>query len=73
MVNQIIETAITAEALAVTYLTALIEHAGKTGVSKFVDVLKATNAAEYDHYKALIGHGLALQIRSWPITSGWCT
>ncbi len=51
--TQIIDTAITAEALAVTYLTGLIEHAQATGVSKFTDVLKAANAAEYDHYKAL--------------------
>jgi len=56
-VSQIIDTAVTAEALAVTYLTGLIEHASATGVSKFVDVLKAANAAEYDHYKALIGLG----------------
>lgn len=49
----IVNTAITAEALAVTYLTGLIQNAGKTGVSKFTHVLKAANAAEYDHYKAL--------------------
>jgi ferritin-like metal-binding protein YciE len=52
-VATIIDTAITAEALAVTYLTGLIENASATGVSKFVDVLKAANASEYDHYKAL--------------------
>jgi len=52
-ITQIIDTAITAEALAVTYLTGLIENASKTGVGKFVEVLKAANAAEYDHYKAL--------------------
>jgi hypothetical protein len=52
-VTQIIDTAITAEALAVTYLTGLIQNASATGVSKFTDVLKAANAAEYDHYKAL--------------------
>lgn len=52
-VSQIVNTAITAEALAVTYLTGLIEHASKTSVSKFAHVLKAANAAEYDHYKAL--------------------
>ena len=56
-VSQIVDTAVTAEALAVTYLTGLIEHASQTGVSKFVDVLKAANAAEYDHYKALISLG----------------
>lgn len=52
-VSQIVNRAITAEALAVTYLTGLIENASKTGVSKFVPVLKAANAAEYDHYKVL--------------------
>ncbi len=56
-ITQIIDTAITAEALAVTYLTGLIEHANATGVTKFVDVLKAANAAEYDHYKTLKGLG----------------
>lgn len=56
-VSQIVDTAVTAEALAVTYLTGLIEHASATGVSKFVDVLKAANAAEYDHYKALVSLG----------------
>jgi hypothetical protein len=56
-VAQIINTAVTAEALAVTYLTGLIQDASKTGVSKFVDVLKAANAAEYDHYKALMSLG----------------
>lgn len=49
----VINTAVTAEALAVTYLTGLVENASATGVTKFVDVLKAANAAEYDHYKAL--------------------
>lgn len=52
-VGTLIDTAITAEALAVTYLTGLIENASKTGVTKFVPILKAVNASEYDHYKAL--------------------
>ncbi|MGH2856042.1 MAG: ferritin-like domain-containing protein [Solirubrobacteraceae bacterium] len=52
-VGALIDTAVTAEALAVTYLTGLIENASKTGVTKFVPILKAINAAEYDHYKAL--------------------
>jgi hypothetical protein len=52
-VTTLIDTAVTAEALAVTYLTGLIENASATGVSKFVPILKAVNAAEYDHYKAL--------------------
>ncbi|HLI58533.1 MAG TPA: ferritin-like domain-containing protein [Solirubrobacteraceae bacterium] len=52
-VTTIIDTAVTAEALAVTYLTGLITHASKTGVTKLVPVLKAVNSSEYDHYKAL--------------------
>lgn len=51
--SAILNAAVTAEALAVTYLTGLIENAKATGVTKFVDVLKAANAAEYDHYRAL--------------------
>lgn len=51
--KKLLDTAITAEALAVTYLTGLIKNASATGVTKFVDVLKAANASEYDHYKAL--------------------
>lgn len=46
--------AVTAEALAVTYLTGLIENAGKIGIpANLIPVLKAANAAEFDHYKAL--------------------
>ncbi len=50
----IINDAVTAEALAVTYLTGLIENANKIGIpSNLVPVLKAANAAELDHYKTL--------------------
>lgn len=49
----VLNTAITAEALAVTYVTGLIQNASKTGVGTFVGDLKAVNAAEYDHYQAL--------------------
>jgi hypothetical protein len=52
-ISDIINAAVTAEALAVTYLTGLIENAKATGVTAFVDVLKAANASELDHYKAL--------------------
>jgi hypothetical protein len=45
--------AATAEALAVTYISGLVQNADTTGVTKFVPVLKAVNASEYDHYKAL--------------------
>jgi hypothetical protein len=65
-VTTIINTAITAEALAVTYLTGLIQNASATGVTKFLDVLKAANAAEYDHYKALKSLGAKpLTTRFW--------
>lgn len=65
-VKTLIDTAITAEALAVTYLSGLIQHAGATGVTKFADVLKAANAAEYDHYKALKSLGAKpLTTRFW--------
>lgn len=56
-VKTIIDTAATAEALAVTYLTAVIKGASGTPVDKFVEVLKAANAEEYDHYKALTSLG----------------
>jgi hypothetical protein len=57
-INQIVTDAVTAEALAVTYLTGLVENAGKIGIPKdLVPVLKAANAAEYDHYKTLRGLG----------------
>jgi hypothetical protein len=52
-IKKIIDTAITAEALAVTYLSAVIKGAAGTPVAQFTEVLKAANAAEYDHYKAL--------------------
>lgn len=56
-VQTLIDTAVTAEALAVTYLTGLIQNPSQTGVAKFVDILKAVNASEYDHYKALTSLG----------------
>ena len=50
----VINTAITAEALAVTYLSGVITNlASKQPVKRFVPVLKAANASEFDHYKAL--------------------
>ncbi len=50
----IVNDAVTAEALAVTYLSGLIENASKIGIpASLVPVLKAANAAEFDHYKAL--------------------
>lgn len=52
-ITTVINAAVTAEALAVTYLTGLIENARATGVTQFVEVLKAANASEYEHYKTL--------------------
>jgi hypothetical protein len=52
-ITEIINAAVTAEALAVTYLSGLVANAKATGVDKFVTVLKAANESEYDHYKAL--------------------
>lgn len=53
-IGEIVDAAVTAEALAVTYLTGLVENATKIGIpSTLVPVLKAANAAEYDHYKIL--------------------
>ncbi|MGH2863433.1 MAG: ferritin-like domain-containing protein [Solirubrobacteraceae bacterium] len=53
-IPEIINDAVTAEALAVTYLTGLVENAKKIGIpSDLVAVLKAANAAELDHYKVL--------------------
>ncbi len=56
-IKTIIDAAATAEALAVTYLTAVIKNASGTPVAKFTEVLKAANAEEYDHYKALTSLG----------------
>ncbi len=53
-VASVVTTAVTAEALAVTYLTGVITELGdKDPVKQFLPVLKAANAAEYDHYKTL--------------------
>ena len=53
-IDDIVRDAVTAEALAVTYLTGVIENASKIGIPhSLVPVLKAANAAELDHYKAL--------------------
>jgi hypothetical protein len=53
-ISTLINTVVTAEALAVTFVSGLVENASKIGIaSNLVPVLKAANAAEYDHYKAL--------------------
>jgi hypothetical protein len=65
-IKTVIDTAVTAEALAVTYLSAVIEHAKGTKVEPFVDVLKAANQAEYDHYKVLTSLGAKpLTLKFW--------
>lgn len=69
-IQTIINTAATAEALAVTYLSAVIKQAHGTPVAKFIDVLKAANAEEYDHYKALVTLGAKpLTTKFWAPTS----
>ncbi len=53
-INKIVTDAVTAEALAVTFLTGVIENAKAIGIDhKLLPVLKAANAAELDHYKTL--------------------
>lgn len=53
-IGTLLDTAITAEALAVTYLSGVIENlAAQQPVKRFLPVLKAANASEFDHYKAL--------------------
>jgi hypothetical protein len=52
-IETIVNTAITAEQLAVTYLTGVIENVKDPSVTKFGTVLKAANASEYAHYEAL--------------------
>jgi hypothetical protein len=49
--EKVLNVAITAEALAVTYLSGLL--ANNLIPKQFVGVVKAANASEYDHYKAL--------------------
>jgi len=57
-IDQIVTDAVTAEALAVTFLTGVIVNAKAIGIdSSLVPVLKAANAAELDHYKTLRGLG----------------
>lgn len=49
----VLTTAATAEALAVTVLTAAVKAAPNTPVAPFLPVLMAANTSEYDHYVAL--------------------
>ena len=50
-------TAVTAEALAVTVLTAAVKAAPGSKVAPFIPVLKAANQTEFDHYSALSSLG----------------
>ena len=54
---EITTDAVTAEALAVTVLTAAIKASPGTKAAPFIPVLKAANQAEYDHYTTLAGLG----------------
>jgi hypothetical protein len=58
-IHTIATDAVTAEALAVTFLTGVIENAHQIGIPKsLVPVLKAANAAEFDHYQVLRSLGV---------------
>jgi hypothetical protein len=58
-IHTIATDAVTAEALAVTFLTGVVENASKIGIPKsLVPVLKAANQAEFDHYKTLRSLGV---------------
>jgi hypothetical protein len=50
-ITTLVNTAITAEALAVTYLSGLLQN--HLIPKQFVKVIEAANQAEYDHFKAL--------------------
>jgi hypothetical protein len=53
-IDQIVTDAVTAEALAVTFLTGVVTNARAIGIpNDLVPVLRAANAAEYEHYKVL--------------------
>jgi hypothetical protein len=59
-------TAVTAEALAVTYLTELIHKVGGQAPHKVAEILKAADAAEEDHYRFLRGAGFTpLTLKFW--------
>jgi hypothetical protein len=59
-------TAVTAEALAVTFLTNAIQSVGSSFPANVQAVLKAANQAEYDHYQYLRGAGFKpLTTRFW--------
>ncbi len=66
-IDQIVTDAVTAEALAVTFLTGVIVNARAIGIdSSLVPVLKAANAAELEHYKTLRSLGAKpLTTRFW--------
>lgn len=58
--------AVTAEALAVTYLTGVIQNVGSEFPRKVQNILKAANAAEQAHYEFLQGAGFKpLTTRFW--------
>jgi hypothetical protein len=59
-------TAVTAEALAVSVLTAAVKTSPGTKAAPFIPVLKAANQAEFDHYATLASLGAKpLTTRFW--------
>ncbi|MGI8429201.1 MAG: ferritin-like domain-containing protein [Solirubrobacteraceae bacterium] len=62
----VLNTAITAEALAVTFLSGLLAGQPAESVAKFVPILQAANQAEFDHYQTLSSLGAtALATNFW--------
>lgn len=62
----VLNTAITAEALAVTFLTGLLTPQPAASVAKFVPILKAATQAEFDHYQTLSSLGATpMTTRFW--------
>ena len=52
-INTVVTTAVTAEALAVTVLTAAIKSSPGTKVAPFIPVLKSANYTEFRHFQVL--------------------
>ncbi|MGH3002178.1 MAG: twin-arginine translocation signal domain-containing protein [Gaiellaceae bacterium] len=55
--NTVVTTAVTAEALAVTVLTAAVKTSPGTKAAPFIPVLKSANYTEFRHYEVLSGLG----------------
>jgi hypothetical protein len=56
-IKSVVTTAVTAEALAVTVLTAAVKTSPGTKVEPFIPVLKSANYTEFRHFQVLAGLG----------------